>query len=111
MKDLKNEQKTAIDKFLAGVYVPAKAKDEYDSLLRVLATRDLMTLDAGDVGENVPFLHIITTGKGSRETFQGFELSTGFVVDVKSKYASVLCGKILHRVYLEGVRTLFLWEI
>lgn len=110
MRNLNKEQNEAIMKFLKGVYVPASRRGEYERLMRIVNTRDLLTLEKGDEGEELPFIHIDTKGKGARETFQGFEFGYGKVLEVHAKYAHILSGSQLFRVLLDGVRNLFVWE-
>lgn len=110
MKNLSKEQNEAIMNFLKGVYVPASRREDYDRLMRIVNTRDLLTLEKGDEGEELPFIHIDTKGKGSRETFQGFDFGYGRVLEVHAKYAHILSGSQLFRVLLDGVRNIFVWE-
>lgn len=110
MKNLKESQERAIKEFLEHIYVPNAFKNDYERLLRIVNTRDLMTLDEADRGEEVTFIHVITKGKGIRETFQGFTFGYGSVLKVTDKYAVVITGLDYYRVALDGVRNIFVWE-
>ena len=80
----------AIESFLSEIYIPASMKVERLALLDFIRENPIRSINSNDAGRiGYSMLRIKTKGKGTRETFQSWEVMRGDIYSISDRFALI----------------------